>query len=222
MKKRLVLLLGVLVAAMSVHGQVTFPVNGTQDDRPELYALTHATIYVDYQTKLEDATLVIEKGRVKAVGTNVTVPAGAVTYDLKGYTIYPSFVELYGSYGVPEPERAPFNWGDPPQYETNTEGPYNWNQAIRSQYSAAENFTVDTKAAGTWRGLGFGTVLTHHPDGISRGSGALVTLGEGRPHEQVLIENAAHFLSFDKGTSRQAYPSSLMGSIALIDRKSVV
>ncbi|HAA19301.1 MAG TPA: amidohydrolase, partial [Cytophagales bacterium] len=155
-------------------------------------------------------------GKVETLGANASVPAGAVVYDLTGYTIYPSFVELYSDYGVPEPERSSFNWGAPPQLYSNTDGAYNWNQAIRSQYRAATDFDVSNKDAGTWRKLGFGTVLTHHQDGISRGSGVLVTLGEGRPQEQILIEDAAHFLSFNKGTSRQQYPSSLMGSIALL------
>lgn len=216
MKKRLVLLMGVLVAALAVHAQELFPVNGTQDARPELYAFTHVNLHVDYQTALEDATLVIREGKIEAAGKGVAIPAGAVVYDLTGYEIYPSFVEVYSSYGVPEPKSGDWNWGSPPQLESKTEGAYNWNQAIRSQFRAVENFSVNGKAASALRGVGFGTVLSHQMDGISRGSGTLVTLGETRPHKQILVEDAAHILSFSKGTSRQQYPSSLMGSIALL------
>ena len=216
MSKRLVLLLGVLVGVFSAYAQETFPVNGVEDPRSGMYALTNATVWVDYQTKLDQATLIIEDGKVARVGANISVPAGAVVYDLQGYTVYPSFVELYSSYGVPDPKRGDFSWGDPPQYESKTSGAYNWNQAIRSQYRAVEEFDVNERDAATWRKLGFGTVLTHHMDGISRGSGALVTLGDGKPHDHILSEDAAHVITFDKGTSRQAYPSSLMGSIALI------
>ena len=77
------------------------------DQRPGLYAFTHATIFTDYKTKLTDATLLIRDGKVEAVGTNVKIPAGAVVQDLKGKYIYPGFVDLAASYGVPEVKPAP-------------------------------------------------------------------------------------------------------------------
>ena len=64
--------------------------------------------------------------------------------------------------------------------------------------------------------MGFGAVLSHRPDGISRGSGALVLLGTEREHKMMVLADAAHVLSFRKGSSGQDYPSSLMGSIALL------
>ena len=50
--KRIILLCAVLMGFVS-YAQEGFPVNGVADDRPGLYALTNATIYVDYQTKIE-------------------------------------------------------------------------------------------------------------------------------------------------------------------------
>jgi len=41
-------------------------------------------------------------------------------------------------------------------------------------------------------------------------------LGEGLPNDLVLRPHSLHFLSFDKGSSEQSYPNSLMGSIAII------
>ncbi|MFM7726971.1 MAG: amidohydrolase, partial [Flavobacteriales bacterium] len=52
-------------------------------------------------------------------------------------------------------------------------------------------------------------------DGIVRGSGALVTLGAD-PNQCLLQPMASAHFSFNKGTSTTAYPSSLMGSIALL------
>jgi imidazolonepropionase-like amidohydrolase len=53
-------------------------------------------------------------------------------------------------------------------------------------------------------------------DGIARGTGALVSLSDENENDVVLSERAASCYSFDKGTSTQDYPSSLMGSIALL------
>jgi imidazolonepropionase-like amidohydrolase len=59
-------------------------------------------------------------------------------------------------------------------------------------------------------------VQTAKLDGIFQGQGVTVSLGDGLPNELVYKANASHFGSFDKGASKQEYPSSLMGSIALI------
>ena len=64
--------------------------------------------------------------------------------------------------------------------------------------------------------MGFGAVLTHVDDGIFRGTGCFTILANNRENEDVLVNKAATFYSFSKGTSNQRYPTSLMGSIALI------
>ena len=64
--------------------------------------------------------------------------------------------------------------------------------------------------------MGFGAVLTHIHDGIMRGTGTFVLLSDESTHENMIFEKAASFYSFKKGTSQQRYPTSLMGSIALI------
>ena len=48
-----------------------------------------------------------------------------------------------------------------------------------------------------------------------RGSGAFVLLSENN-HTNIICDFAASFYSFNKGTSKQKYPTSLMGSIALV------
>ncbi|UYZ64980.1 amidohydrolase family protein [Hymenobacter weizhouensis] len=217
--RRLGLGSGLLLSSAAALAQPgTYPRNGVSDQRPGLYAFTHATIYVDYQTRLPDATLVIRDGRVEAVGPRVQVPAGAVVQDLRGRIIYPSFVDLYASYGVPEvkaPERQGRRAG--PQIESQKAGAYDWNQAIHPEANAAEQFRTHAEQADAYRRLGFGTVLTHQPDGIARGTAALVSLNTTRREAEVLLlDRAAAAFSFDKGTSTQDYPSSLMGSIALL------
>ena len=82
--------------------QETFPRNGVADHREGLYAFTNATIYKSWNEKLDNATLVIRKGRVEAVGQGIAVPPGAVVIDAKGKTIYPSFIELVSDYGMPK------------------------------------------------------------------------------------------------------------------------
>lgn len=204
--------------AYSAVAQTTFPRNGVYDERPGLYAFTNATIVVDPQTTLQNATLLIRDGRVEAVGTNVSVPAGTVIADLKGKRIYPALIDIYSDYGMPEiPRAAPGGGrGGVPQIESNKKGAYYWNQAVQPENSASQLFKATPAKADELRKLGFGTVLTHPHDGIVRGTGALVTLADDRENTLVLKSDAAAHYSFSKGTSRQSYPNSMMGSVALL------
>jgi len=203
-----------------VLSQETFPVTGIRDDRATLYAFRNATIVTDYQTRLEGADLIIQEDKILQIGANLKIPDHAVVIDLSGKYIYPSLVEIYSNYGLPserEAARSSRGFGmSTPQFESNTPGAYNWNEAIKSWYHASEEFQVNDREAGALRELGFGTALTFRADGIARGTSTLVTLATKNPNEVMLTEKVAAHYSFDKGSSGQNYPGSLMGSIALL------
>lgn len=196
--------------------QQTFPVNGVADERHITYALTNAKIFVDYKTSIDSATLLARDGKILAAGKNIAVPSDAYTIDLKGKFIYPSFIEMDSDYGMPETKKDKGNFDRGPQFLSNTKGAYNWNQAIRPETNAAAQFSADEKKAEELRKLGFGTALVHQHDGIARGTSALVALGNDKENELMVREKAAANYSFNKGSSTQDYPSSLMGSIALL------
>jgi predicted amidohydrolase YtcJ len=77
------------------------PVLGVSDKRTEVYGLKNAKVVVDHQTKLENTDILISRGRIEAIGTNLTFPKGAIIYDLTGKTVYPSFIDVYAAnYGI--------------------------------------------------------------------------------------------------------------------------
>src|SRR5436190_19816332 len=212
---------GVLLACLFSEAQVTFPVNGVADPRSGCYAFTNATIVKDGQTTLNNATLVIRDGRITTVGANAAVPKDAVVINCSGKYIYPSLIDIYTDYGIPQPQRpqnagGPGGFFAPQQFTSNTKGAYGWNQAIRSEINAADIFAVDDKSAKALRDIGFGSVLTHQKDGIARGTGAFVTLATEKENLAVVKEKASAHYSFSKGTSTQSYPGSMMGSVALL------
>ncbi|RYF75356.1 MAG: amidohydrolase, partial [Cytophagaceae bacterium] len=173
MRKHLLLLLLAVGLAQSGLAQTMIPQNGVHDERPNFYAFTNATIVVDPQTTLQNATLVVRNGRIEAIGTSVTVPAGAVVANLAGRRIYPGLIDLDSDYGMPEIVRgAPGQgrgFGGAPQLESNKKGAYYWNQAIQPENDASQLFKVTAAKADELRKLGFGAVLTHNHDGIARG-----------------------------------------------------
>jgi imidazolonepropionase-like amidohydrolase len=214
MRKLSMMLWGICLS-LSLFAQPTFPVNGVADQRDPCYAFTHATIMG--QNTLTDATLVIRNGKISALGNNISIPADAIIIDCKGKFIYPSFIDIYADYGIAIPQR-PQGGGffGPQQINSNQKGAYGWNQAIRSDVDGSKIFAVDDAKAKPLRELGFGAVLTHQKDGIARGTGTIVSLASMKENQVIIKEKASAHYSFNKGSSTQSYPGSIMGSISLL------
>ena len=217
--RKTILIIVLIISFIKLDAQKTFPHNGIYDEREGTYAFTNATIYVSPTQILENATLVIQKGKIIEVGATAIPPKDAVTINCRGKIIYPSFIDVFSSYGMPEvmPNiTGPGRGRRAPQFISNKKGAFAWNEALKTEFKAAENFSVNEKDAETFRNAGFGTVMSHRLDGISRGAGVLVSLGDERENDAIMKPMAANILSFSKGSSTQDYPSSLMGSIALL------
>lgn len=219
--RKIKLLLSGLLFALLLQAQETFPVNGVADKREGSYAFTNATIVKDAQTTLTNATLIIREGKIVAVGVGLIIPKDAIVIDCKDKFIYPSFIDIYTDYGIPQPQRAAGAGGlvsffGPSQITSNQKGAFGWNQALKSEVDAYRLFVADDAKAKVLRDLGFGTVLTHQKDGIVRGTGAVVTLSSQKENFSIVKEKASANYSLNKGTSTQNYPSSMMGTIALL------
>ncbi|MGE0772691.1 MAG: amidohydrolase family protein [Cyclobacteriaceae bacterium] len=214
---RTIIFFVLLLSGWGAWAQETFPRNDVKDSRAGQYAFTNATIVVDPQTTIQNATLLIKGDKIEQVGAGVAIPKGYTTIDLKGKYIYPSLIDMFTSYGLPEvekPRRSGF--GGQEQIQSNTKGAYNANQAIKSHYNAADEFTVNSKVADEMRKAGFGSVMTFRADGLARGTSAFVTLNEKNENTAIVRARAAANYSLEKGTSTQTYPTSLMGFIALL------
>jgi hypothetical protein len=214
MKKRYFIFI-ILLLIYKLNAQTTFPVNGAPYVTHTIYAFTNCTLHVDARNFLAGATLVVKDGSILDAGTSVIIPEGSLVKDLKGKHIYPAFIDLYSEYGMPEAKSNQRAYSFP-QMETNFKGAYGWNQAIRSDVDANKIFINNAKQADEYRKSGFALVLTSQKDGIVRGSGTLVALSDKKENENIIKDKAAAFYSFKKGSSTQEYPSSLMGSIALL------
>ena len=196
------------------HAQETLPINGVQESFKPVYAFINANIIISSEKEIKNGTLLIQDNLIIGVDSNLSIPENAITYDLKGDYIYPSFIDLYSSYGLKKPSKKSSGFG--PQYESEKNGPYSWNEAIHPEIHASHEFSHDNKNRKKYHEMGFGSVATHIQDGIFRGSGCLAILSKNNENQDLVLDKAATFYSFKKGISNQRYPTSLMGSIALI------
>jgi len=195
-------------------GQTGYPVNGIDENYEGITAFTHCTLIKNPQTKIENAVLVIQKGKIIAAGVNINIPSGAKIINLKGNWIYPSFIDVWSHYGIAKAQNKNNEPG--PQFLTSKKGAWYWNEAIHPELNASELFSNNADEAKALRNLGFGMVATHQQNGIARGTGVMTTLGNEPEQKQILATRTGQYFSFGKGNSTQDYPSSLMGSIALL------
>lgn len=214
---RSIKLLWLIFFSISLHAQDYFPKNdGVKQSFKNHVAITNAAIYVSSTQKIEKATLLIKDGKVIEVGTSVSIPKNATTIDATGKTIYPSFIDIFSEFGIQKPTNRPER-GSSAQYDSTREG-YYWNDHIKADYNAYENLSYENKNAEKLRAAGFGTVLSHFNDGVIAGTGLLWTLNDDANNATRILNNkiSQHFTFNRSKLSRQSYPSSLMGSMALI------
>ena len=211
-------LLFLLCFSFIAQAQDYFPKNdGVKQSFKNYVAITNATIYVSSTQKLEKATLLFKDDKIVEVGTNVSIPKNAIVIDGTGKTIYPSFIEVFSEFGIQKPKPVSGESGFSAQYDSEREG-YYWNDHVKPEYNSYENLSYDAKTAGTLREIGFGTVVSHNNDGVIAGTGLLWTLNDNSSNaSRILSEKISQHFTFKRSKfTRQSYPSSLMGSMALI------
>jgi len=217
---RLILL---LVCSATVAAQVTTtPIDGLRTKSVRLIALTKCTVIPEPGKRIDNATVIIRNDRIDAVGAGIAIPAGADVRDCSGLWIYAGFVDPYldlsdvtsskkrdkSDAGFSDEDEGP---GTPP-----ATGARHWNQAVKPEYRASSALTVDAETIASLIRVGITSGAVSNQDGIFRGTSATVLLRAGVAAKTIIADNVYQSLSFRKGSSKTPYPSSQMGSIALI------
>lgn len=234
MTYRLTIVAAFLIVFSLQLGAQTSPVVGLRDNTPAVHALTNAKIVVSPGNVIDNGTVVIRDGLIEAVGANVSPPGDARIWDMNGKILYAGFIDLYSDIGIPDP-RVDRESGNiqallrqvPAQFRSflaaqlaadeSPEGTSHWNPQVRPYIDGAVIFKPDAEKAKTLRSQGFTNALVAPQDGIFRGRSALISLGEGEGNDLVIRENITQNVSFDRSQRLGGrYPTSLMGSIALI------
>ncbi len=198
----------VLVAAATARAEFATPV-----------ALTGARIVTGTGAVLESGTIVIDEGRILAVGADVNVPPHAERIDLSGLIVYPGFIDAQCHLGVAEKERTKEererteDVNPDPREAALPATRFADRRGIRPQFRALELFVPDDKQRETHRSLGFTAALIAPRDGILGGTSDLLSLGNEPIRRSVLAEQVAHHGSFTLGEQGE-YPRTLLGIFA--------
>jgi imidazolonepropionase-like amidohydrolase len=199
-----------------------------------VHALVGGKVVIKPGETLDEGTIVIRDGYIRAVGKDVALPADARVWDMKGTVIYAGFMEPYfvaTSTNAPvsttdsEPVAAPSLtspgvkfYGVPGvQTDMGNPGPGYEIARITPEYRAVRDYSPKDKTLAPMREIGFTTALLAPSKGIIRGTSALIVLSEENPNQVVLKPDVFQHVAFDASSGEdRSYPGSLMGVIATV------
>ena len=201
---------------LSSFSQEYFPTNIDIKSELKTYILIeNATIIVSPGEIIKDGSILVKDGKIVEIGSDFSVPNNTVKYDMSGLYVYPSFVDVSSSFGTKNPSNTSRSRST--EYKASRQG-YYWNDHILSDYNTIDDFNYDEKKSKELREFGFGVVNIHRKDGVHRGTGALVALDDKSNNSfRILNPTSTESFSFSRSLQfNQAYPSSIMGAMALL------
>ena len=89
-------LVAAVVAANPVHAETPMPIGGTK------LALVGGTVHTVSGATIENGSVIVDNGRIVAVGAALSAPADAQVIDCKGKHLYPGFVAANTQLGLVE------------------------------------------------------------------------------------------------------------------------
>ena len=140
-------------------------------------AITGGTVYPVSGPKLEHATVLIQNGRIAAVGPNVTIPADATRIDATGKWVTPGFIDGGTQMGLVEISRV-----------GGTREMYLQGDTIAASFNVAEGINPASTLIPVTRMEGITTVLAAPQGHLISGQAVLIDL-DGATIEQMLVKS---------------------------------
>ena len=211
--QRLTFALGVVAA---VGTALLAPVRAAaQGGEPQYFAIRGATVVPVSGPRLENATVIISRGVIKAVGKDAVVPDEAWVIEGKGLIVYPGLIDSFTDVGIPTtPAPSAGEGGSHPQQPI-SHGPEDRPGATPWR-SGADEASLSDKRVETWRSAGFTTVISAPKGGMFPGQAALLDLGGERDGDMVVKSPVAVPVSLQPVGNFSSFPGSLMGSLAYV------
>ena len=190
-----------------------------QGGEPRSFAIRGAKVVPVGSAPLDNATVVVSRGVITAIGANVTIPADAWVIDGKGLIVYPGLIDGFTDVGLAAAQSGgggpPGGGGGAGQQATISRGPED-RPATTPWRNAADEVNPNDPKIESWRAAGFTTTVSAPKTGMLPGQAAVLDLGGERPGNLVVKEPVAIPVSLQASGGFRNFPSSLMGSIAYV------
>jgi imidazolonepropionase-like amidohydrolase len=204
----------VLIATLGVLF-VAAPRAAAQGGEPQYFAIRGATVVPVSGPRLENATVVISRGVITAVGKDASFPQEAWLIDGKGLTVYPGLFDSFTDIGLSGTASAGGAEGSPHSQQPLSRGPEDRPGSTPWRDAAGEASLAD-KRIESWRSAGFTTVVSAPKGGIFPGQAAVLDLAGERNGDLVVKSPVAIPISLRPVGNFSSFPGSLMGTVAYV------
>ncbi len=186
-----------------------------QGGEPQYFAIRGAKVVAVSGPPVENATIVVSRGLITAVGKDVAIPPEAWVIDGKGLIVYPGLVDSFTDVGIPAAPPASGE-GGPRRAQEAARGPED--RPFSTPWrSAADEANLSDKRIETWRSAGFTTVVSAPKGGIFPGQAAVLDLAGERAGDLVVKSPVAIPVAFQtSGGFGGGFPNSIMGVLAYV------
>ena len=186
-----------------------------QGGEPQYFAIRGAKVVAVSGPPVENATIVVSRGLITAVGKDVAIPPEAWVIDGKGLIVYPGLVDSFTDVGIPAAPPASGE-GGPRRPQEGARGPED--RPFSTPWrSAADEASLSDKRIETWRSAGFTTVVSAPKGGIFPGQAAVLDLAGERAGDLVVKSPVAIPVAFQtSGGFGGGFPNSIMGVLAYV------
>jgi imidazolonepropionase-like amidohydrolase len=212
---------GALAASIALGGLIAPAAAGAQSqpthpDLPGGFAITNARIVTVSGGTIASGTIVVDNGIIRAVGANVSVPAGAWTIDGTGMTVYPGLIDAFSTLGHPQPRGGAQGQGG-----SNGQQEYSWGPEDRpatfTWMSAADEISAGDDRIEKWSDAGFTSAVTTRSQGFFPGRAAVINVNPRADRTRAMVVAPLDVQRINLGSRiSSGYPGSLLGSFAYI------
>jgi len=186
-----------------------------QGGEPQYFAIRGVTVVPVSGPRVENTTVIISRGVIRAVAKDAAIPDEAWVIEGKGLIVYPGFIDSFTDVGI-APTPAPSGGeGSARSQPPTSRGPED-RPGSTPWRSGADEASLSDKRVETWRSAGFTTVISAPKGGMLPGQASLLDLAGERNGDMVVKTPVAVPVSLQPAGGFASFPGSLMGSLAYV------
>ncbi len=151
------------------------------------FAIVGARIYTVSGNVIENGTVVIQNGKITAVGAGASVPGGAERIDGKGMSVFPGMIDAWTNVGLAEIGQGANGTMDVAEVGT-----------MNANAKAFLAVNPHSSHINVTRVNGITTVMTVPTGGVTAGQGAVINLNGSTQAEMAVLPTAGLVINFPR------------------------